>query len=510
MNHKSSNKFIQRSLWMGALLLTAATASAATQLTFMVDMTAQINDSPQQFNPATDTVYITGSFNGWNTPPSPLATPLTNLSGNVYTATVTDTDDANGSTMNWKVYNTNANYVTANGNPYETPADYNNRAFALPAAGGTANVPYVYENDEGSNTAPITVTFSVNMGAQIALGNWVPANTVEVQGNWNGWAGDLMSNNPPGSTIYTVTIPIPDTANTNTENPRCGSTNAAIDYKFVVTNGYLSTINNGYESPSPANQDGGGNRWIYVNPIFGVLPTVYWSDVTAHREEYLTGTNCMVTFNVNMTGAVGTDGYVFGSDDILGGGTNVVCVNGVYGGTSPNWDGWGTDGAPWVASPLTGLTMSPSVANSNIWTITVPINSGNFEMLTYKYSINGWDDEAGENDNHTRWIRDTNMVFLGGSWIMPTDTFGSQGSTTSAELDFGNLTIAPSAGGVTLSWLGHNSIALQSAASVSGPWTTLANTDGTVLDCAQTTGTATINYNANQPATYYRLVDVSP
>jgi hypothetical protein len=519
MNQKLSSKAIQRGLWMGALLLTAATASAQynTTLNFTVDMSAQLTAST--FNPpppqgtGTDQVWVQGSFHSWghlNLSPASSSPTETKWVGSILD--VSDGNIGGENSISWLCGDTQDNY--------ETTACYDNRAYYLPAANNTTlNMPYTYFGDLGPASAtPTAVTFSVDMGAEAALGNFIiGTDTISVHGSWDGWSGDAMTQvTPPNGTVYSVTITAPFT------RPICSSIDAANDFKYVATSGTLAGINGGYEDPSPVNSDESGNRWFIFNPNGEsplILATVYYSDITAPHEEYLTSDDCMVTFNVDMTGAVGTDGYVFGSDAQLGGGQDVVCINGVYQGTSPNWDGWATGGAPYVAGPLIGLTLSPSEANPNIWTITLPINAGNSENLTYKYSINGWDDEAGFNDNHTRWIRDTNMVALGGSWTMPTDVFGSQGNATSVELNFGKLTISPDGTKVTLTWVGHNGVALQTASSLSGTWTQVANTDGTVLDVSDPSigegataalGTATINISANQPAAFYRLVEISP
>jgi hypothetical protein len=476
--------------WLGALLVSAATVHASgpagITVTFNVDMSAQINASPATFVPGTDTISVSGTFNGWG------QTALTQVgSSTVYTATVVDTDDTGGSQLRWKAVNSDSAFSGSGG--YETTADYHNRTILLPTS-GSLTVPTVFYNDAGPGVSPaINVTFNVDMGVQEQLGNWAPANGITVQGNWNGWAGNTMSQ-VGSSTVYSVTIPI------------ANSPNAADDYKFVVPSGYLNTINGGYENPSQANQDDGGNRWFYTSSTFNTLPTVFYGDQIANAEEYLSGT-VNVTFTVDMTDAVGTDGYVFGEDDSIGGGNDVVCINGVYGGQSPSWAGWTQDGSvpndqPFFYGPLAGLTLTESEVNPNLWSITVPLNAGTYDDVTYKYSINGWDDEAGFNDNHTRWIRNT----ISGNWTMPSDVFGSQGTSTSAETSFGNLTISNNGSGATISWLGHNGVELQSAPSPTGPWTKITSTDGTVLGVSDPSGMVSYPISTSGTAQYYELV----
>lgn len=491
---------------MGALLLTAATVSAQynTTLNFTVDMSAQIAAST--FNPpppqgtGTDGVWVNGSFNNWS---GGVQLVARNLSATDYVWTnqildAADVEIGNEGSVSWKLSDSAS---------WENTADWNNRQMYLPTANGqTLNMPYTYFGDAGpASPEPTSVTFCVDMAAQSGLGNFIiGTDTLEVKGSWDGWAGDPLTQvSPPDGSVYSTTITLPFT------RAICSSIDAMNDFKYVATSGVLAGINGGYEDPAPINQDGGGNRWFIIQPTDSSvlsLPCVEWSDTGYYPEQYLASSDCMVTWNVNVADAVGTDGYVFGTDP-----NDVICINGVSGGTSPSWATWNPAGPPFepLPPPLPGLAMTPT-ANPDIWTITLPINTGNYEYLVYKYSINGWDDENGFGDNHNRWIRDTNMVFLGGSWVMPTDTFGQPSGASFYELNFGNLAIALSGSQVNVTWYGHNGISLQTATSVNGPWTTQPSTDGSVLDCAQTTGTATINYGANQPATYYRLIEHQP
>ena len=124
MNAKLSTKTIRRCLWMGALLLSAAAASADTQLTFQVDMSAQLASGA--FSPGVgDLVWAQGSFNGWGH-----LNLVVSANTNIYTNSFDDTSDANGGVVSYKFGDTQQNY--------ESPADYDNRAAILPATSGAS------------------------------------------------------------------------------------------------------------------------------------------------------------------------------------------------------------------------------------------------------------------------------------------------------------------------------------------------------------------------------------
>src|SRR5580658_8338255 len=98
MKQKFSSKFIQRGLTLGAVFLSAAAACAQTQVTFQVDMTEQIGSS---FNPPGDTVSAHGTFNGWGAGVNLTNNPAA-ANSNLYSGTVTDTSDANGTVLIYK------------------------------------------------------------------------------------------------------------------------------------------------------------------------------------------------------------------------------------------------------------------------------------------------------------------------------------------------------------------------------------------------------------------------
>ncbi len=157
-----------------------------------------------------------------------------------------------------------------------------------------------------------------------------------------------------------------------------------------------------------------------------------------------------------MTNAVGTDAHSFdpSTDQVFINGINLVSFNYAFG--------------PWDTF-LPQLTNNP--IGSKVYTLDVTFPKGTPIALTYKYGINGVDDEAGPNVNHVRYIRTP------GAYVLPLDKFGSQAGN---EPSFGNLKATPStAGHALVSWLGRPGVHLQTTSSLStGSWLNHNETDG--------------------------------
>ena len=179
-----------------------------------------------------------------------------------------------------------------------------------------------------------------------------------------------------------------------------------------------------------------------------ILTPVFFNDELA--SDFLTA-DTLVTFSVNMTNAVGTDAHAFDSVN------DHVYVNGIFGFVG------------WDPTSLAGFELTNNPVGSKIHTLEVLVPKNNPLRLTYKYSINGADNEAANNVNHVRYIRQT------GTYALPLDTFGN----AVVEPLVGGLTIgSPSAGSVPITWLGRPGVHLQSSTSLNGPWQDYANTDG--------------------------------
>ncbi|HYA79175.1 MAG TPA: hypothetical protein VED19_01540, partial [Candidatus Nitrosopolaris sp.] len=331
---------------MAAALFCAAgilTAQADTKLTFGVDMSTNVASGT--FNPATDTVAVRGTFNGYGT---------LNLVQNqsqfppeyIYTNSVDDTSDTNGGELQYKFWISTAG--AANGG-WENTADGQNRAALLPTTSGASLVlPVPFFNDAG---APVTnnVTFEVDVAEQGVLGNYIPGSSgVTVAGLFNGWnttANPLLqtslpglTNGEPANTVYSNTYPV------------VSSPNAAEEYKFVITN--LPTPGTIWDSPDAVDSDGGGNR--YFANYAQALPLVNFSD--APWLPLL----CTNVFQVDMSAPAAYDSSFE---------ANSVTVNGSF-------NGWG------ASIPMTN---NPTAANPNLYINSQPVVYAQGATIQYQY-----------------------------------------------------------------------------------------------------------------------------
>jgi hypothetical protein len=375
MNLNLSPKAIQRGLWIGAALLGAVTASADTHVTFQVDMSAQISGGT--FNPGTDTISASGSFNGWNT----TATPLTQVgSSTVYSATVDDTTDANGTAIQYKFVDTQSGYEATQGDGAN-----NNRCALLPSTSGASlTLPYTYFADAGPATA-YPITFQVDMAEQANTGAFNPASdTVACQGWFEGWSdanfpltNDTALNVTNNGNI--TSMPYVGTYTTWAVSPGEES-----DFKYVYNNG--SDV---YEGVAAANQnpDGSGNR--YLANAAGTLPLVNFNDQLYSK----TVTNNIV-FELDMTVQVLNGSFTNGID--------TVAIRG-------DLNGWGEDEMVEQAAP-----------NTNLYTYTNTYIDGAGAEHYFKYYIDqssDWESLSGSDQtggNRFLFLAGTNGTFTNG------------------------------------------------------------------------------------------------
>ncbi|HSV28387.1 MAG TPA: hypothetical protein VLL76_02480, partial [Candidatus Omnitrophota bacterium] len=172
-----------------------------------------------------------------------------------------------------------------------------------------------------------------------------------------------------------------------------------------------------------------------------------------------------VTFTVNMTNATGTDATVYDA-------ATRVFINGNFTG----WDLNEGDG-DWGATPRAELEMT-RIGDSSLHTITLPIPPGHPLRLVYKFSMNGFDNEAGFAMDHVGYIRAAPGQI---AHTMPLDTWIGTNTVALAnreEARFGNLRAAPAGPGqVSLAWDGLKCVSLQSSTGLSG-FVTDTNTAG--------------------------------
>jgi hypothetical protein len=431
-------------------------------VTFQVNLAQQINVGA--FNPSTSTVYARGIFNNWSTDlpltndPSILTTNQYGLvSSNVYVGTATISGSP-GETAYYKFYIDTNDKWESPAPGVGDPSDANNNRFFNLAAGPNQTLPIIYFND--SPYSPVVnsdVTFQVDMTAQAMAGTFDPSQgaVVEVRGNFNGWGATpvFATNNPAAANtnLYSAVVRFSD------------GVGASQQYKFWAT----GTPNGGWET--------GDNRTFQLaNANAQTLPAVYFSGLAPGD---VLAQDTTVTFRVDMTGAVGTDGHAFdpASDTVWLNGLQLV--NG-----SPTFvSDWASLGPEFM------LTNNP--VGSHIYSLDVLLPKGTTPLqIAYKYGINQADNEAPQGVNHVRYVRST------GAYTMPLDTFGAM----VVEPSFTNLTATASTPGhMLVSWLGRPGVHLQTRTDLSsGSW----------VDHPETDGLSSTNWPTTGGSLFFRLV----
>jgi len=415
----------------GMLLAVAIAARGANPVTFSIDMTAQ---------PTATDVFVRGSFNGWGT------SQLANNGSGTYTGTV-DIADSPGTVEQCKFfYQPGDNWE---GDP--------NRQFVLASGGQT--LPLTAWGQQ--YPAPTNnVTFQVDMSAQVLFGNFSPGQTVRVAGDFTGWGdGHDLTNNPAlsgnATNVYSGIVPV------------TGFPGGGHDYKFRA--------NSGWESPVST---GGNNRNFQVAGGNQTLPLVFYNDAVPCD---LLSQDTVVTFILHITNGAPTFPNDPASPLTFTKGTDYVALNGDFLG----WWGWKSGSNPFnEAPPNTVLTNNPP--GSDFYQQSVVIPRGQGLAPTYKFSVNGYDNEAGFAVNHFRYVRTWNNFYQ-----MPTDDFVTNAVASKVEQSFGNLVVgSPSGPNVPVTWLGRPCVTLQVRTDLaSGSWTDLPASDSAQATNSPNAGT---------------------
>jgi hypothetical protein len=437
-------------------------------ITFRVNMAQKV--SVGAFVPGSG-VYVRGTFNGWGGTDYSLTNDpsirTTNSAGLVTSNVYVGSYDVTGGTNSGALFK----YVFsgASGDTWEdetiihsTNIVAGNRYFQL----NDGVLPLVDFNDlPYSALATNTISFRVDMSGQAFAGNFNAGNgdTVSLRGDFNNWsAGVPLTNNPaaPNTNVYGGTIVV-----TN-------SLNAPVNYKFTYTTGSGET----YEGPQPkwSTPDGGPpyhNRVYNVQVGSTVLPVINFDDL---NKSDLLPVDTLVTFSVDMNGAVGTDGHTFNA-----GAGDTVFVNGDFAGWYPWYGGVNPADAP--------AQYQMFLQAGGIYTNSFLLPKGSVVNRHYRYGMgydNGgglhgaYDDDTAGSVDRTRVVRTTAT----GAYVMPVDKFGAQYSepffAPLAKGDGQLQATSPSAGSVSVKWLGRPGAHLQSSSSLTGPWTDLPATDG--------------------------------
>ncbi len=234
LNH---SPFSCRWLGVGMSLVAALATQAQTAVTFQIDMAPISPTVP-------DKVAVSGTFNGWPSPnDSGLA--LINVGGTIWSNTFTINDPA-GTIESFKFQ-----YM-----PGDNWESINNRQFLLDPAGPTQVLPLTTWNVNNYPAPTNSVTFQVDLSAQVVFGSFTNGQGVTVSGDFEGWDnGQVLTNNPAApdisSNIYSGTFPV------------VGFPPTTINYKFRA--------NGGWESPAST---GGNNRQSTISSASQVLPLV--------------------------------------------------------------------------------------------------------------------------------------------------------------------------------------------------------------------------------------------
>jgi hypothetical protein len=353
-------------------LLGSVSLATAAQVTFQVNMSAQIGLG--NFNPATDTVNVAGDpINGWSTSASPLAGSASNT--NIYEGTFDVTGTA-GSTGQYKYVMNTASGAVWEGN-VGTAGGTGNRTFSVQDTNQVLPVVY-FNNVTNSTTVNNSITFQIDMSVQTALGNFDPSSgTVTIAGEFNGWSttANALTMSSANTNIWTITLVL------------SGADGSAVSYKYVM---------NGTWEANNVGANGSQNRSVTLARNNQTLPAVYFNNLTSIPLP------TPLTFQVNMTvqTALGnfdpTSGYVEAR------------------GTFNNWNA--------------GFTLTNSPDNTNLFSGTIiDTTDAQGSAVQYQFVLNNgagavWETAVG---NRSYTLTSTNEQVLPLVYFNNANTLGS-------------------------------------------------------------------------------------
>lgn len=434
-----------RSAFVTGILLTTLPASIALAnlVTFQINMGVQ--SSLGNFNPGNgDLVRLAGNF-------SPVDWVTTNVltqsvgDPNVYEGTFNN-DIATAGFVNYKFI------IDPGGNSPAASLNWElggNRFFQVTA--GDQVLPVVYFNNVSNVTSLVTtqVTFRVNMGVQIALGNFIPDNGDVVY-----VAGDPLNNWTEGASVLA-----PDVGDTNIylgTFPITNTVGSLVSYKFI-----MNTFVGGQQwEVNGVGPNGAQNRQFTFTNEATTLPIAYFNNLTNTSSLITT----QITFAVNLAPQIARGTF----DPFL----NTVSV---AGDAINNW------------SPITSYLTQDSV-NPSLWIGTFDITNTVGAAVNYKFVLNGggtWEDNGvgpgGANDRQ--------FAFPDSATALPDVFFNNLGN-------LGPITNSPPSGGlINVSWAGGPFIRLQTNSAPTGVW----------VDVPGSQGLSAIDVEAGAPL-YLRLI----
>lgn len=423
--------------------------AGARTVTFRVDMSIQM--ATGRYDATNDLLQVRGPFNDWG------GTQLTLMAGSGFIyETVIDIIAAEGSQFDYKFFIGSA----TSGDVWEGnvgPGDQGNRRFTYQGDEQVLETVF-FDNLQTNPGQGVEVTFEVDMALLIQGGLFLPASGwLEVRGVFNNWSSGLeLVPIAEGSTIYTGTTTIKSLAP--------GST---VEYKYVY---------NGSQW-----EDGGNRTFELAQGGSQVIPIRHFNDSAS--EAILTG-DTEITITVDMNNALTIDGAAFNP------GTDRVYINGEFAGF--NWWGWPFPPEGFELLDDGSDEAGDTVAGDGLYSITFRAFGGQSREVEYKFSINGEDNEAGFQENHFRYIRET------GSYSLPVDRFGA--AVREPEIlpsSLGPISISrPLNGVVTVRWENRDAILQHSQSLSPGSWKTVPGSQGA----------EEINFPVTEiPRNYFRL-----
>ena len=415
-----------------ALVLWSGSAAAQNDVTFQVNLQPFLTAC--QFTPATETAFVRGSFNGYDT-----SAPLTDVGNGIYATTL----PIAAGNVSYKFYVGQAAVPSNEGilgwenNVNDGGESANDRDYVV-TDGGPQTVPVAEFNKPvvnscGSTANQYDIIFAVDMSIQQAIGFFDPATqTVGAVGGFQGWD----TNNPvvltadsgqPG--LYTGIYQ--GTFNTPQGGGLIGS------FKFIIRDPNTTPPRVDWDSINPIRtprNTGGGDpdRVLEVTGNEtdldgnGFLDFLYDNDTDPSTFPFFrdqttddfTSAPTTITFNVDMRPAqyrIADSGAlppVAGSDPSTGNtAINTVSINGPAAGLATqdsqvnDWAGWGAELA---AIPNRQLADADA---DGVYTLTLDYPAGTPRLLVAKFGVNGADDEALAATNHNFPLSDGVSTF---------------------------------------------------------------------------------------------------
>lgn len=374
------------------ILMTMLVALMAFNFTVAQTVEFNVNMSVQMkrglFNPASDQVYVRGSFNDWSTnnqmeDPNNDSIFTVSISG----LTVGDAHEfkffyLRGGTEVWE-NDPNRNVTVATGTVVYT--DYFNRDSVF--------LPQV----------PISVAFACNMELERLSGRFNPqSDTVSVNGSFNGWSSqtDLLMPNPDDDNIYEGVVVITAAAG------------ESIEFKYWYTPGNWESVDNRVYTFTQEDITNGFARYeaSFNN---GSLETVLNQPATIKFTVYTVGAKSAVSGNP----------------------FTVINTVHVAGSAAPlQWPdgGWGDDQVTKMIQLYDDGTNGDLVSGDGIFSRDITFPAYTILNVQYKYSINFGDaaNNEGGNDNEAGFANNHELVmqrFMTGATIV--DTFSVMGTS---------------------------------------------------------------------------------